>query len=104
MIELCRDRPPAAADATQELQRTAGALAEQVPVLDRQLPGEVFFERGDQLELVRGGVLDVDALHAVGVFAELLERNDDVLVDLEGVGMARDRGGARAVLPEALAR
>ena len=41
---------------------------------------------------------------AVGVVAEALERDDDVLVDLERVGVLGDRRGARAVEPELLAR
>ncbi|MNS67833.1 hypothetical protein D3C72_1010950 [compost metagenome] len=40
----------------------------------------------------------------IRVFAHARQRNHDVFVDLEGVGVARDRGGARAVQPELLAR
>ena len=54
--------------------------------------------------LVRERELDVDPLDAVGVVAQPVERDDDVLVDLERVGVAGDRRGARAVLPEPLAR
>ena len=56
-----------------------------------------------ELQLVADRELDVDALDAVGVVAEALERDHHVLVDLERVGVLRDRGGARAVEPEALA-
>ena len=54
--------------------------------------------------LLRDRELDVDALDAVGVVAEARERDDDVLVDLERVGVLGDRRGARAVEPELLAR
>ena len=54
--------------------------------------------------LLRERQLDVDALDAVGVVAEARQRDDDVLVDLERVGVLGDRRGARAVEPELLAR
>jgi hypothetical protein len=57
-----------------------------------------------QLQLVAQRQLDVDALDAFGVFAHARQRDDDVLVDLEGVGVARDGRGALAVEPELLAR
>ncbi len=61
-------------------------------------------ERVGERQLVADRQLDVDALDAVGVVAEALERDDDVLVDLERVGVLRDRRRARAVEPEFLAR
>ena len=58
---------------------------------------------GRASSLLRDRQLDVDALDAVGVVAQALQRDHHVLVDLEGVGVLGDRGGARAVEPEALA-
>jgi hypothetical protein len=54
--------------------------------------------------LLRQRQLDVDPFDAVAVVAHARQRDDDVLVDLEGVGVLRDRGGAGAVEPELLAR
>ncbi len=61
-------------------------------------------QRVEQLQLVRDRQLDVDALDAVGVLAHASQRDHDVFVDLEGVGVLGDRRGARAVEPEFLAR
>ena len=67
-------------------------------------PLEKRFQRVQQFELVGDGQLDVDALHAVGIIRQPVQRNHHVLVDLEGVGMGGDGGGAGAVEPEFLAR
>jgi hypothetical protein len=61
-------------------------------------------ERVGKLELVRERKLDVELLDAVAVVTEPLERDDDVLVDLERVRVPGDRRGARAIQPELLAR
>jgi hypothetical protein len=55
-------------------------------------------------QLVGQAELDVDALDAFGVLAHPRQRDDDVLVDLERVGVLADRRGALAVEPELLAR
>ena len=89
-VELLRRRP--------RLARRAATACSSVG------RGEERVERVAELQLVADRQLDVDALDAVGVVAQALERNDDVLVDLERVGVPRDRGGARAVEPELLAR
>ena len=70
---------------------------------DARRAREVGLERVEQRELVPDRELDVDALDRVGVLAEPLERDHDVLVDLERVRVAGDRGGAAAVAPECLA-
>ena len=57
-----------------------------------------------EAKLVADRQLDVDALDAVGVIAQARQRNHDVLVDLERVGVLGDGRGARAVEPEFLAR
>ncbi len=75
-------------------------LVGHAPRLRQRGRGEQVVERGAQRELVGERELDVDALDAVGVVAQARQRNHHVLVDLERVGVARDRGGARAVEPE----
>src|SRR5262245_48453720 len=69
-----------------------------------KLASEKGFQLAQQSDLVFERQLDVDALNAIGIVAEPLQRNDDVLIDLECVGVARDSRCARAVQPEALAR
>src|SRR3569623_1457167 len=66
--------------------------------------GEKAAQLVQQLQLVLDRQFDVDALDAVGVFAHAVERNHDVLVDLERIGMLGDRRGTGAVEPEFLAR
>src|SRR5690606_19957669 len=65
-----------------------------------QLALQIGFDFVEQAQFVARGKLDVDALDGVGVFAHAIERNHHVFVDLEGVGVARDGGGAGAVEPE----
>ena len=59
-------------------------------------------QRVAERDLVADRKLDVDALDAVGVIAEALERYDDVFVDLERIGVLGDRGRTGAVEPELL--
>ena len=75
-----------------------------VAVQRRQVAGEEFPHRLDDSELVARRILDVHALDAGAVFIQPLQRNDHVLVDLEGIGMRGNRRGARAVGPELPAR
>ena len=69
-------------------------------VLLLEQPVELF----EDLQFVGDRLFDVDALDATAVVGQSVQRYDHVLVDLEGVGVRRDRGGARTVEPEALAR
>ena len=85
------------------LRRWPGVVV-RAPRLQELRPGDERVQRIAQLDLVRERALDVDPLDAIGVIAEALERNDDVLVDLERVRVPGDRRGARAILPEFLAR
>ncbi len=109
-VEAVAKLPPARGDLTDEGARLGDLLRDELrrrlrlgvraPQLRERRRGE---ERGQALhqrELVRERQLDVDALDAVGIVAEALERNHHVLVDLERVRMARDRRRARAVRPE----
>ena len=91
----------------------ATAIAEVSPPLSTLSPrrrpagsvaAQEFGQRIEQLQLVADRQLDVDALDAVGVVAQARQRDHHVLVDLEGVGVPGDGGGARAVEPEFLAR
>ena len=70
------------------------------PRLQERRAREEALELVAELDLVRDRELDVDPLDAVGVVAEALERDDDVLVDLERVRVPRDRRRARAIEPE----
>ena len=75
-----------------------------VELADRQRTVEVRPELLEHLQLVLERQLDVDALDRIRVVAHAIERNDDVFVDLERVRVFRDRGRARAIEPEFLAR
>src|SRR6202166_3533513 len=68
------------------------------------LAGEVFVESVEQGQFVADRQFDVDSLYGVGVLAQSIERNDDIFVDLECVGVLRNRGGSSAVEPEFAAR
>ena len=57
-----------------------------------------------QGQLVAQTKLDVDALDAIGVLSHARQRNDHVLIDLEGVGVAGNRRRLFAIQPELLAR
>ncbi|OIQ78441.1 hypothetical protein GALL_398520 [mine drainage metagenome] len=70
----------------------------------RQFAVQKALQRIEQFQLVADGQLDVDALDAVGVIPQARQRNDHILVDLEGIGMLRDGCGAGTVQPEFLAR
>ena len=60
-------------------------------------------QRIAQFQLVLRGKFNVDALNAVAIIAHARQGNNHVFVNLEGVGVARDGGGARSVEPETLA-
>ena len=47
--------------------------------------------------------LNIDALDAVRIFAQALQRNHHIFVDFEGVGVLGDGGGASTVEPEGFA-
>ncbi len=82
-----------------------GQITGVVGLAQRQVAaGEKSFQLGAQLQLVAQRKLDVDALDAQGVLAHARQRDHHVFVDLEGVGVLADRGGALAVEPEFLAR
>ena len=105
---------PARAHRGDGFQRRLPAVAEQhgvvevgVALLQRQIVGLALQKGGEcvaQRQLVLDRQFDVDALDAVAIVAHARQRDDDVLVELEGVGVAGDGGGARAVEPEFLAR
>ena len=69
----------------------------------RQRCGEEFGQRVGELQFVCQRQFDVDAFDAVGVVAQTRQRNHHVLIDLEGIGVRGDGGGAGAVEPEFLA-
>ena len=100
-------RSSASACCTRSSSSSAdGDLAGVVALAERQRcrRAKNASSRVDQRQLVAQAELDVDALDALGVLAHPRQRDDDVLVDLEGVGVLADRRGALAVEPELLAR
>ncbi len=113
-VEVRREPMPAPAAGGQHRSCHRRTVREDVVVrqavhiriaslADLRLAGEVGVQFIEELQLVLDRQLDVDAFDGVGVFAQALERNHDVLVHLEGVGVPGDRGGARPVAPESLA-
>ena len=66
--------------------------------------GKKGVQRIAELDLVVQRQLDIDALDAIGVLGHARQRDDHVFIDLEGIGVAADGGGALAVQPEFLAR
>ena len=88
----------------KQLLRVKLSSSEIVDLAELQLAVEVRLELREQLQLVLERELDVDALDRVGVVAHAIERDHDVFVDLERVRVPRDRGRARAIEPEFLAR
>ena len=87
------------------MQFGAGQFTRLVVATQGQLAAlEELGQRVHQFQLVAQAQLDVDALHAFGVLAHARQRNHHVFVDLEGVGVPRDRRRALAFGPELLAR
>jgi hypothetical protein len=93
------------------LQRRRPTLADQqflvevgVAAMQRQVALQEVGQRVTQRQLVADRQLDVDALDPVAILAHAWQRNHHILVQLEGVGVARDGGGARAIQPEFPAR
>ncbi len=110
-VEVVEQPLPAFAHRSDGVQRRLPLVADEhgvvevgVAAVQRQVAGEELGEGVAQGQLVIDRQFDIDALDAVAIVAHARQRNDDVLVELEGVGVARDGGGARAVEPELLAR
>ena len=81
----------------------AGLVVAVLPQLS-EIARKMLDERVDALDLVRDRLFDVDALDAGVVFDQAVQRDHHVLVDLERIGVRRDRRGARTVVPETSAR
>ncbi len=94
------DDPARLLEALVDLLLRRTHLVVRTPQVQRVGAREERRERVGELQLVADRQLDVDPLDAVGVVAQARQRNHDVLVDLERVGVLRDRGGPRAVEPE----
>jgi hypothetical protein len=109
-VEIVEQALPARAHLGNGRLRLVAAVTDQLGLVQtriahvqRQFAGDEFGQRVAQLKLVADRQLDVEPLDAFAVIAHAWQRDDDVLIDLEGVGMPRDRRGTRAVEPEALA-
>jgi hypothetical protein len=107
-VEMLGQPAPALADLGEQGARPRSTLADHffvrqvahfrvVGARQGQSSGEQRLEPIEELQLVGDRKLDVDALDLVGVRAEARQRQHHVLVDLEGIGVSGDRGGARAV-------
>jgi hypothetical protein len=70
--------------------------------VQRQLAAQEAAQCVAQAQLAGDRQFDVDAFDAVAVIAHARQRDHHVLVDLEGVGVACDGGGAGAIEPEVL--
>jgi len=114
LVEPFQDRLPACAYPLHGVSRGLtlglqdGARLVRAFVVARRarlghLRVQIVEDRRQDGVLVLDRLLDVDALDAPAVVGEPVERDDHVLIDLEGVGMARDGRRARAVEPETLA-
>ena len=98
----------------QQVQGLRHPVAEQLgrgnfagvvlPAQRQATPGKELGQGVAQGQFVAQAELDVDALDAVGVLGHARQRDHHVFIDLEGVGVARDGGGALAVQPKFLAR
>ena len=66
--------------------------------------GEQVCKRIAQFNLVTQRQLDIDTLYAVGVLGHARQWDDHVFVDLEGIGVTTDGGGAFTVQPKLFTR
>ena len=110
-VKVFQQPLPAVASDGELGQRRGAAVADQlfrrqigVQLVHWQPAVEILGQGVEQAQLVLDRQFDVDALDAVAVVAQPRQRNHHVFVDLEGVGVLGDGGGAAAVQPEALAR
>ena len=100
-VQHCKGMPAAIFEGFCDRQAIVAAAVE---LRLRQRPVKQFAKLDQQTQFVARGKLDVDALDRVGVLAHAPKRDDHILVDLERIGVAGDRGSARTVEPEFLAR
>ena len=113
-LDLVEPAAPECANLAHQLQGLRHPVFQQlgrrdlvgvVRLAKRQLPfGKKAFQLIAELELVGQAELNVDALDAVGVLGQARQRNHNVFVDFEGIGVARDGRRALAVQPEFFAR
>ena len=112
-VHLVQPALPQGPHLAQQRQRLRHPVAQQLgrgnlarvilPAQRQAAPGKKFGQGVAQGQFVAQAELDVDALDAVGVLGHARQRDHHVFIDLEGVGVARDGGGALAVKPKFLA-
>ena len=79
-------------DAEHNVRARSGRSVFAVTGLaDREFAAEELLERGDEPELVANGEFNVDPLDRVGIGAQAIERDHDVFIDLERVGVLGNR-------------
>ena len=114
ITQLIEQISPATPHLDQQRERTLRSITEQgaarqgiefgvSSLAGLEVAAQEFFECIDQSQLVGDRELDIDALDGVGVIAEPRQRDHDVFVDLEGVGVFGDRRCTGAIEPEFLA-
>ncbi len=114
VIDTMQQIAPSIANLDQHLFGSRRPITQHVRLRERvklgvarfvelQIATQIFFKCIDEAQFVRDRQFDVDALDGVGVVAEARERDHDVLVNFEGVGVFGDSGGARTIQPELLA-
>ena len=110
-IEMLEDVLPVQANRKQMIQgllafgfQHVGTGFAVLVLQQRQFAFEEVLQRHGHLQFVLDRKLNVDAFDAVRIITQTRQRDHYVLVDLEGVGVLGDGGGAGAVEPELLAR
>ena len=111
IVEPVQQIGPMVAHLCDEAQRPGRAVAQDLLARQRvelgvsglaglERTAQELLERVGKAQLVGDRELDVDAFDGIGVVPETRQRDHHVFVDLEGVGVFGDRGGACAVEPE----
>ena len=107
-VELLQQRTPAPLHLVQQLARQRRWSSMSLDARPRQAPAVRCSSSWLNCPIT-SSLLAIDCsilmrFDATAVVGQAVERYHHVLVDLEGVGVCRDRRSARAVQPEALAR
>ena len=113
VVEVMAQVKPACADGLHQFERLRNGgfqqkflrnARRQRRFTERNVAVQVVFERIEHFKLVVDRALDVERFAAERVFADLVERNHHVFVELEGVGVCADGRRLAAFVPEGKAR
>ncbi len=110
-VQIAKNPLPALAYRADQFPRLLAAVPHEFGAVEcgfirthRQLALQIGVQRIAQAQLAGDREFNVDAFDAVTVIPHARQRDDNVFIDLERVGVAGNRGRARAVEPEFLAR